>query len=746
MALACALAVALPPYVTLSAMPSTPGPALPYTVVRISSQGYVLSMGPPSYTLGSQGSGWALLAEGLPVHVIGAPTRPCLVTPPEPLQRGFAALRLQLPANLSLPLVLFATVNASRGAVFHIRAYGADELGATVNLWDELGPLDDLGGTGAPSSYAGLIPPFPLRGSVMPSHIDFVLDVLAPTQGPLYACLESLSLRPVHLSPLLEARASLRGDELALLLRANITPTPAVPVVLRLVVDLQRPAGLTIRPAYVASYQATYVGEELRQGLLSGRASYDLLLLGRGELTSRGLGHFYSALLAPPGAVLFVSSPGNASIALEGLSLIFSSSPPAQASPAYMLWLYLLYALLLPLSSLLIFALWPGALRLPLTAALGLGLRLGLAPFTGHPLDSFLFSLSSRNYLLRGEALQGPVFPVPTYVELLSLAALYLVGREPHTDLYFAGHVVGAMELLQLKLPLMLSDLASLFLLSACLRLLGLERQRAAWGSALYYLNPLSITISSAWLQYDSLSVALFLLALFALLKLTSAGLRTIAFSLAALAGPLGLVGFLYYLAKSIGEKARAAAYAMPALAGLALLFGGTLQGALLFWLGLSAQLPSRSPFSLLGALMALEGLRWPTLYTVGFLLAQGLILAGSLLLWRRPLARWLPSSLSLALLAYYEFYPLAFEQHYLWALALLPLLGTGRAISFMLTALGGVVALGANPQQLVTGLPSSLAGPYSSLLDFLLKGLASALVLAANLAAWRAKGSRERA
>ena len=91
----------------------------------------------------------------------------------------------------------------------------------------------------------------------------------------------------------------------------------------------------------------------------------------------------------------------------------------------------------------------------------GLAIRLGLAPFTGHPGDLALFVTSQRLFYQTGtiDLKYFPTLPGIYYVQLLFYAPyqlLRLTGMPDFQDYY---HTTMMIEGLSLKLPLILSDI-----------------------------------------------------------------------------------------------------------------------------------------------------------------------------------------------------------------------------------------------------------------------------------------------
>ena len=121
----------------------------------------------------------------------------------------------------------------------------------------------------------------------------------------------------------------------------------------------------------------------------------------------------------------------------------------------------------------------------------GLAIRLGLAPFTGHPTDMALLVTPQRLFYQYGtiDFKYFPTLPAVYYVQLLFYAPyqlLRLVGMPDFQDFY---HTTLMIEGLFLKLPLILADVGIFLVL---LRFTG-----KLIPATLFFLNPFPIFLSA---------------------------------------------------------------------------------------------------------------------------------------------------------------------------------------------------------------------------------------------------------
>jgi len=216
--------------------------------------------------------------------------------------------------------------------------------------------------------------------------------------------------------------------------------------------------------------------------------------------------------------------------------------------------------------------------------------RIELASFAGHPGDMALFAYSSRLYFETGRFdTLFPTLPLVYYVQLFFYALYVLVIDAGFRDLAFLNHPFFMIEGLFLRIPLIISDVA---VFAALLRYTGKLRY-----AALFFLNPFTIYLSSAWGTYDTLMI-LPLVVGFLLLSRNQQRLASISFVISGLFKLFGFIPFgLLALDTLVERRFKEAAIQLGIARGLTLAtfvpyFGSGLQdfyvGFVLRFLGLS--------------------------------------------------------------------------------------------------------------------------------------------------------------
>jgi hypothetical protein len=421
------------------------------------------------------------------------------------------------------------------------------------------------------------------------------------------------------------------------------------------------------------------------------------------------------------------------------------SDPETVAAVSYMLVLSIAIPVLL---SLVLWRRVEGSWMTPRRTALlfvaAAAIRFALAPLTGF-IDTDNFAATSSTYFSSGAfGIDWVSLPGFLYVELTSYLPYALLRDLGFTDWTVLAHSTFLVETLFVKIPSILADLGTGFLLAKFA-----ERFRPSLkGSVLilYLFNPLTIYVSGVYGQFDTVFVFLVLATIYCHFVLDRPLLTGFILGVTSLVNP---VGFILWIALVLfSQKARARsfikAYSVGALAflvGLAPLLSGsssvlqtTLERLMSSYPGDNIVGASYN-FLALGQLHSSSigyGLTFRFLlelvgYSVGYyfypVAASVAFLAFAILMFELHVRRKLSSILSffaftLGALALFElFFPTIFLQFALWPFALVlcayAISNDGRYLSFaaLLSLLTGVlyVLLVDKPIDRATGIGSEL-------------------------------------
>src|SRR5437763_6430635 len=168
----------------------------------------------------------------------------------------------------------------------------------------------------------------------------------------------------------------------------------------------------------------------------------------------------------------------------------------------------------------------------------GLGIRLGLAPFTGHPGDMALFVTSQRLFYQTGtiDLKYFPTLPAIYYVQLLFYAPYQLLRLGGMPDFQYYYHTTLMIEGMFLKLPSILCDVGIYLVL--------LSYTRKLMPATLFFLNPFPICLSAVWGTYDSMMLFALILGLYFLAKSGNIAAFGLTF---VISGLLELFGFVTF-------------------------------------------------------------------------------------------------------------------------------------------------------------------------------------------------------
>lgn len=176
----------------------------------------------------------------------------------------------------------------------------------------------------------------------------------------------------------------------------------------------------------------------------------------------------------------------------------------------------------------------------------GLAIRLGLAPFTGHPGDMALFVASQRLFYQTGaiDLKYFPTLPAIYYAQLLLYAPYQLLRIAGVPDFQYFYHTTLMLEGLFLKLPFILCDVG-IFLV-----LLGFTRKLIP--ATLFFLNPFPICLSAVWGTYDSMMLFPLILGLYIVATRGSRTTSGFTFVASGLLKLFGFVAFALVICESI--------------------------------------------------------------------------------------------------------------------------------------------------------------------------------------------------
>ena len=152
---------------------------------------------------------------------------------------------------------------------------------------------------------------------------------------------------------------------------------------------------------------------------------------------------------------------------------------------------------------------------LQLLFIIGFLLRISIAPFTSHNFDILIWKRTGRIFYEEGSVtlLNNWTSPPAWFFTIVAFYAPYILLRIlglPDARIYYQP--ILSIEVTFIKLPLILSDILSAFLIYKICRKWNLDDKASKIAAAVYLFNPFSILISSIWGMFDSLAVLFALL------------------------------------------------------------------------------------------------------------------------------------------------------------------------------------------------------------------------------------------
>ncbi len=195
----------------------------------------------------------------------------------------------------------------------------------------------------------------------------------------------------------------------------------------------------------------------------------------------------------------------------------------------------------------------------------GLGIRLGLASFTGHPGDVALFVTSQRLFYQTGtiDLKYFPTLPTVYYVQLLFYAPYQLLRLAGMPDFQYYYHTAMMIESVFLKLPSILCDVGIFVVL--------LSFTRKLIPATLFLLNPFPILLSAVWGTYDSMMLFPLIFGLYIFSTRANKTPSTLVFVVSGLLKLFGFVSFALAICDSIIRRRLRDELPLEILGGLAI-------------------------------------------------------------------------------------------------------------------------------------------------------------------------------
>jgi len=159
-----------------------------------------------------------------------------------------------------------------------------------------------------------------------------------------------------------------------------------------------------------------------------------------------------------------------------------------------------------------------GKSTLQVILILGFLLRVAIAPFTSHTYDILGCKRAVRTYYEQGELTLFTTWTSPPtwFFTLIVFYSPYVFLRAlgvPDFRIFYQP--ILAMEVLFIKLPLILSDVLSAYLIYKICKKRNLDEGVSRLAAAVFIFNPFCIHMSSVWGMFDSLAVSFALLGLY---------------------------------------------------------------------------------------------------------------------------------------------------------------------------------------------------------------------------------------
>jgi hypothetical protein len=272
-------------------------------------------------------------------------------------------------------------------------------------------------------------------------------------------------------------------------------------------------------------------------------------------------------------AIVLVALSGTLSnVTLNSVSFVYTPAvapPPNTPSDGPYWYLYLIiFIFLLPLTiGILLYEEFRKSNLKPshLFIALGVGLacRFALAPVASQPFDLGVYATSARGwfeYASTSTSL-GPTLPFTFLLYWLPYSFYGALLKLGFHDFFFLNQQIGFVEMIFLKAFPIMADVAIFFLFQRFKD--PSEKNFNKIFAIFYFLNPLSIYVSSVWGQYEASTVALIVLGFLYLSRQTPKMENepfgylksSLAFVVSALIEVVGLIPLTFLFIKSLLTK-----------------------------------------------------------------------------------------------------------------------------------------------------------------------------------------------
>jgi len=256
---------------------------------------------------------------------------------------------------------------------------------------------------------------------------------------------------------------------------------------------------------------------------------------------------------------------------LQNASFVFTPAQTSlQAAPTALsgiFWYaYLVFMLfLLPLLIALLLYLKAGELKprhITLALATGIVCRFALAPVAMQPFDIGIYATSARGWFEYGvsDVSLGPTLPFTFFLYWVPYSFYALLVKLGFHDFYILNHQTGFVESFFLKGFPIAADCFVTYLIFK----FNPEDNRGKVLAIFYFLNPLSIYISSVWGQYEAATVSFIVLGFFFMSRASTEQGQgslvhdlsaSLSFAVSALIELVGLIPFLFLFLKSLFSR-----------------------------------------------------------------------------------------------------------------------------------------------------------------------------------------------